>query len=78
MAPTYNETVAAEVRAEMARQRRSQDDIASELGWSQPFMSRRLRGEIAFSTNELERLAVALGVPLSQLVTPAAAKTATA
>jgi transcriptional regulator with XRE-family HTH domain len=71
MPQTYNESVAAEVRAEMARQRRSQDSLASELGWTQATLSRRLIDEVAFSTDEIERIAGALGVPLSQLVTPA-------
>jgi transcriptional regulator with XRE-family HTH domain len=75
MAQTYNETVAAEVRAEMARQRRSQADIAAGLGWTQAFLSRRLNDDVAFSTDEIERLAGALGIPLSQLVTPAQAAT---
>jgi transcriptional regulator with XRE-family HTH domain len=68
MALTYNENVAAEVRAVMARQRRSQTDLASALGWSQPFLSRRLTGETAFNTDEIEQLAEILGVPISQLV----------
>ncbi len=67
MAQTYNEIVAGEVRAEMARQKRSQDNLATELGWTQAFLSRRLTGKLAFSTNEIEQMASVLGVPLSQL-----------
>lgn len=67
MVQTYNDSVAAEVRAEMARQRRGQVEVATELGWSQAFLSRRLTGGVAFSTDEIEHVARVLGVPLSQL-----------
>jgi transcriptional regulator with XRE-family HTH domain len=70
MAQTYNETVVAEVRAEMGRRRLSQEDLAAELGWTQEKVSRRLTGTVTFSTNEVEQVATALGIPLSQLVTP--------
>ena len=71
MPMTYNESAAAEVRAEMARQRLSQTDLATTLNWTQVFLSRRLTGTVAFSTDEIERVASALGVPLGQLVAPA-------
>jgi transcriptional regulator with XRE-family HTH domain len=70
MAMTYNESVAAEVRAEMARQRRSQTDLAGALNWTQVFLSRRLTGTVAFTTDEIEAVAGELGIPLSQLVAP--------
>jgi transcriptional regulator with XRE-family HTH domain len=71
MAQTYNETVVAEVRAEMGRRRLSQEDLATALGWTQAAVSRRLTGTVTFSTTEVEQVATALGIPLSQLVTPA-------
>jgi transcriptional regulator with XRE-family HTH domain len=74
MAQTYNEIVAGEVRAEMARQKRSQDNLSAELGWTQAFLSRRLTGKNAFSTDEIEAVARALGVPLAQLADPAQAE----
>lgn len=67
MATTYNDSIAAEVRAEMARQRRSQTSIAAELGWTQAFLSRRLCGEVAWGADEIEAVAGALGVPIGQL-----------
>jgi transcriptional regulator with XRE-family HTH domain len=72
MADTYTEIVIAEVRAEMARQRRGQVELATALGWSQAALSRRLTGSVAFSTDELAQVAGFLGVPISQLVTPPA------
>jgi len=68
MASTYSQRVAAEVRAEMARQRRTQTDIGAAIGWSQQFLSRRLTGEQPFGIDEIEALAAELGVPLAKLM----------
>jgi energy-converting hydrogenase Eha subunit A len=58
--------VAAEVRAEMARQRVSQQPIADALGISRQALSRRMTGEIPFDVAELESIAGFLGVPVSR------------
>lgn len=58
-------TVAANVRAEVARQRIAQVRIAEALGLPQPSVSKRLRGLTPFSIDELQGLAGLLGVPLS-------------
>jgi len=60
--------VTAEVRAEMARQRKSQTAIAKALNMSQVAVSRRLRGEVDFTVTDLARLADVLGVPLAQFI----------
>jgi transcriptional regulator with XRE-family HTH domain len=73
MVQTYNEIVAGEVRAEIARQRRGQVELAAELGWTQAFLSRRLTGSVAFSTDEVEHVARVLGVPLTQFTAVRAA-----
>jgi len=66
--------VAAEIRAEMGRQHRSQRWLAEVLGLSQAQISDRYRGEVEFRISELEMAAVALGVPVAQFVpTPARA-----
>jgi transcriptional regulator with XRE-family HTH domain len=54
--------VAAEVRASMARTRMTQTGLAEVLGLTQSAVSKRLRGKIAFSVDELEKAADALGV----------------
>jgi transcriptional regulator with XRE-family HTH domain len=69
--------VASEVRAEMARKRVSQRQIGEVLCISQPQVSERLRGEIAFNTNELEKIAEFLGVPVTNFM-PAAEQPASA
>lgn len=68
---TFNESVAREVRAEMARRRWGQHAMAARLGWSQAFLSRRLTGRTPFSTHDLEKVAAALEVPVAQLIQPA-------
>ena len=55
--------VAAEVRAHLARQRLSGRQAAMRLGWTQPYMSRRLTGEIPFDVADLEAIANLLGIP---------------
>jgi transcriptional regulator with XRE-family HTH domain len=56
--------VAAEVRAEMARQRKTQAHIAQALGSSQAAVSRRLNGEVPFDVRELALIADSLDVPV--------------
>jgi predicted transcriptional regulator len=70
MANTYAESVTAEVRAEMARQRLGQVKMAGLLGWTQATLSRRLTGDVPFATDEIDEVARALGVPVGQLVNP--------
>lgn len=60
--------VAAEVRAEMARQRKTQRDLAAALELSQAQVSDRLREKVAFDVRELEKVANWLGVPVSQFM----------
>lgn len=60
--------MAAEVRAEMARQRVSQTALAEKLEVSQPYISRRLTGDVSFDVDELAAVAEALDVPLEQFL----------
>lgn len=64
MSVTYSETVLGEIRAEMSRKRLSQDALASRLGWTQQFVSRRLNGRTDLKITELEQIADALGADL--------------
>lgn len=63
-----HEAVAAEVRAEMGRQRLTGRAIARRLGWSDFYISRRLRGEVPFNINELAALAAVLEVPVTAFI----------
>jgi transcriptional regulator with XRE-family HTH domain len=60
--------VAAEVRAEMARQRLSQVELAKRLGKGQPWVSRRVNAEVAFDLDDLDLVAAALDVSLARLL----------
>lgn len=67
--PTTNpdERIAANVRAEMARRSISQQTIARQLGWTQAYASRRIRGRTPFDAGQLEQVAEIIGVPISEL-----------
>lgn len=60
--------VAAEIRAEMARQRRTGVDLGKHLKMSQPTISKRLTGEVPFDLKELASVADYLGVTVSSLM----------
>ncbi|WP_225319460.1 helix-turn-helix domain-containing protein [Micromonospora aurantiaca (nom. illeg.)] len=52
----------------MARQRWTQQRVADAVGMSQQALSARLRGVRPFDTSELERIAAALDVPVTQFL----------
>lgn len=62
------EIVAAEVRAHMARARINQTQLAGALGLTQSSVSKRLRGVVAFNTDELQTVANLLGVHPAELL----------
>lgn len=62
--------VAAEIRAELGRQGRSQRDLARALGWTEVKVSRRLRGRVPWTVDDVELVASILDVPRSQLLDP--------
>lgn len=68
-----HEAIAAEIRAELARQRISQVKIAALLDISQVGISRRLRGEVPLDVNELAKIADYLGMDIATLVKAKAA-----
>jgi len=61
---SVTQAVAGEVRAHIARKRRSGRSVALELGWTQPYMSRRLNGIVPFDVEDLAAIADVLGVPV--------------
>ncbi len=68
MEETAAARVAASVRAEMARRRVTQSDVAKALGMKQTAVSRRLTGQVPFDVNELTAVAAFLGVPVAALL----------
>lgn len=63
--------IAAEVRAEMARQHRTQDGLAALLGVTQQSVSPKVRGLASFRAEELKVIADWLQVPITQFTAPA-------
>lgn len=63
-----NALVAAEVRAQMARKKRTGVDLAKHLGMAQPTISKRLNGDTPFTVAELAEVAAWLEVPFTALV----------
>lgn len=60
------ERIAAEVRAEMARQHKTQRDVAAILELPYQSVQERLHARRAFRAEELAKLAEGLGVPVSR------------
>lgn len=60
--------VAEEVRVLLARRRLSAAKLAQQLGWSQPYMARRMAGTQPFDVDDLEAIADALGVGIVDLL----------
>lgn len=60
--------IADEVRALLGRRRLSASKLAQQLGWTQAYISRRLVGDQAFDTDDLEQIARALEVKMVDLL----------
>ncbi len=52
----------------MARGRYTQGELGTVLGLSQPSISARMRGDIAWDVDELAKISAWLEVPLSELI----------
>ena len=79
MTASLTQTVASGVRAEMARQGKTQQQVSVLAGMAQQTLSRRLRVDdpTPFDTEELERIARALNVPVDRfLISPVAVSAA--
>lgn len=61
-----NQTVAANVRAELSRQRWTGRKAASALGLTQAYLARRLSGETPLDPADLVSLSVLLDVPITR------------
>lgn len=66
---TLSVRVADELRAEMARQRKTFADLVPHVyGVSPATLRRKLSGQYPFDLDELEQIATALGVPSEDFV----------
>ena len=62
------QVVTENIRALMARRGVRQPQIMALLGLSQPAVSRRLNGQLAWDIDELETIGIAFGVSVAKLV----------
>lgn len=62
------EMVAAEVRAELARQRHNSNSLPRFLGKSQRYWYERLNARLSFSVDDLAALSAFLQVPMVQFI----------
>ncbi|WP_159576117.1 hypothetical protein [Microbacterium sp. 8M] len=67
-----NESLAAAVRAEMARARKKHTELVPVLGWTDPTVRGRLKGHYEFKPGELEKIAAFLGIGVRNLLESAA------
>lgn len=65
---SYSHRVAAEIRSHAARQGIAQKDLAKALGYVPSQISKRMRGTIAFTLDELATLADLFGVEPAELM----------
>lgn len=73
MARIDSDTVAAEVRANLARRGETRAWLCDTAGIKPATMSRRLAGKSPFTVDELAAIAEALEIPLSALLPGVAA-----
>ncbi len=72
---TLADSVAAEVRAQLARRQLTGMALANAIGKSEMYVSRRLRGEVSFDLIDVEQAARFLGIAVADLM-PAAGRAA--
>jgi transcriptional regulator with XRE-family HTH domain len=68
MTQTLSGQVAATIRAEMARRKVSQAQVADAIGVSQAAISRRLGGQTPFELDELTTVAGLLDMAVGDLI----------
>lgn len=59
---------AAQMRAEMARRELSASQLGRDMGVGETWVRRRMRGKYAITLADLERIARALGLPVSHFI----------
>lgn len=75
---TTTRRVAANLRAEVARQGLTQTALASRLNMSQQAVSRRLSGRHGLTVDDLQAFSEALDLPIEQLIADQSAKAGSA
>ena len=68
--PMTQASVAANVRAELARKQITQIEVAARLGVSRQNVAQRLNGRVDFRVGELIAIAGLLDIPVADLLAP--------
>ena len=69
----WQEAIAAEIRARMAKKRLGDDDIAPRMGVTQTYFNRRKNGHTAFKVQELLKVCDIMDVDYTEVVAAAKA-----
>lgn len=69
---TIGNSISSEILALMGRHRTSQTDLAAALGWTQPYLSRRINGHTPWSIDDLEAIAQHFDRSLATIIADAA------
>jgi len=67
-ARSLREQTSEEIRALLARRKMNASDLARTIGATQPYVSRRLTGAVAFDLDDLEKIARVLEVAVTDLL----------
>lgn len=65
---SLTKTVSRRVRVAMVERDISGSELARRVGMKQPYLSRRLNGTVEFRVGELKAIAIALDMPLADLL----------
>lgn len=68
MQQSLDERIAFAIQVEMLRQKTTTSQVAAVIGEQYLWLHRRLKGNTPFQLEDVERIAVALEVPVTQLV----------
>jgi transcriptional regulator with XRE-family HTH domain len=67
---TFEDVLIGEIRAELGRQDVTQKELARRLGWEPSAISKRFHRKVPIRAHEIEMIAEALGVSVTQLGWP--------
>ncbi|MGJ9505421.1 helix-turn-helix domain-containing protein, partial [Actinotignum schaalii] len=66
--PSLVDSIAAEVRAEMARKKQKISTLSESIGMHPNVLGRKVRGDVEFTSSDLAEICLALNVPLPELL----------
>jgi transcriptional regulator with XRE-family HTH domain len=68
MQPDLQARIVEEIRVILTRRRMSAGNLARQIGWSESQISRKFAGQAKFTITDLEKVAVALDVPVADFL----------